>query len=345
MIRALSLLTAPSGGRNLRTRPQPTHALLRDTARPVYTDLSLDGGHAALLAAPVLLATDGSPESTGAVAMCALLERERHASIRALTVFDTSAYPYAGAESATAASAELLAESALEQRARDNIARQIAAFLGQDAARRVTFAHGSVVPTVSREARTAGAGLIVLGLHPHDLFDRFSGEETALRVARTTELPLLAVTQQLTQLPRRCIVGVDFGPACIRAAREAAELLADGATIVLAHVRPTVADRDRPRSGPNYALGVGDALARLQRSLPRIDRLTIETVTLEGETPSQLLGLAQRTGCDLIALGSHRHSFVGRLVLGSVVTSLIRAATVSLFVMPPMAAAGERGAS
>ena len=127
--------------------------------------------------------------------MCALLARERHASIRALTVFDTAAYPYAGAESASAASAESLADSALEQRARDNIARQIAAFLGQDAARRVTFSRGSVVPTVSREARRAGAGLIVLGLHPHDLFDRFSGEETALRVARTAELPLLAVTQ------------------------------------------------------------------------------------------------------------------------------------------------------
>ena len=277
--------------------------------------------------------------------MSAILASARHASIRALTVFDNAAFPYAGAESASAASAESLADAELEQRARESIAVQITSFLGPDAARRVTFTRGSVVPTISREAQSAGAGLIVLGLHPHDLFDRLSGEETALRVARTAQLPLLAVTQGLTQLPRRCIVGVDFGPACIRAAKEAAELLAEGATIVLAHVRPTVADRDRPRSSPNYDLGVGDALARLQRSLPRNDGLTIETVTLEGETPAQLLALAQRTGCDLIALGSHRHSFVGRLVLGSVVTSLIRAATVSLFVMPPMAATTEQGTS
>jgi nucleotide-binding universal stress UspA family protein len=311
----------------------------------VHADASRDDGLAALLAAPVLLATDGSPESTGAVAVSALLASGRHASIRALTVFDNAAFPYAGGESASAASAESLADAALEQRARDSIAVQIASFLGHDAVGRVTFARGSVVPTISREARSVGAGLIVLGLHPHDLFDRLSGEETALRVARTAELPLLAVTQQLTQLPRRCIVGVDFGPACIRAAREAAELLAEGATIILAHVRPTVADRDRPRSSPNYDLGVGDALARLQRSLPRTDGLTIETVTLEGETPSQLLALAQRTGSDLIALGSHRHSFVGRLVLGSVVTCLIRAATVSLFVMPPMGSTGDPGVS
>src|ERR1019366_5941687 len=112
-------------------------------------------------------------ESTGAVAVCALLARERHASIRGLTVFDTAAFPYAGAESTAAAKAQSLADSALEQRARDNIGRQVAAFLGQDAARRVTYSRGSVVPTISREARRAGAGLIVLGLHPHDLFDRF----------------------------------------------------------------------------------------------------------------------------------------------------------------------------
>ena len=48
--------------------------------------------------------------------------------------------------------------------------------------------------------------------------------------------------------------------------------------------------------------------------------------------------MAERSGADLIAIGCHRHSFVGRLVLGSVVTTLIRAASVSLFVMPPVAA-------
>ncbi|MFI5310705.1 MAG: universal stress protein [Gemmatimonadales bacterium] len=311
----------------------------------MYADLARDGAHTALLAAPLLLATDGSPESAGAVAVSALLARERHASVRALTVLDSAAYPFSGGESAAVASAESLADSALERRARDNISRQVATFLGHDAGRTVMFSRGSVVPTISREARNAGAGLIVLGLHPHDLFDRLSGEETTLRVARTAELPLLAVTARLTSLPRRCIVGVDFGPACIRAAREAIELLGDDATIVLAHVRPTVADRDRPRSGPDYDLGVGDALVRLRRSLAAAATVTNETVTLEGEPPAQLLSLAQRTGADLIALGSHRHSFVGRLVLGSVVTSLIRAATVSLLVIPPAAEGTGRQAS
>ena len=114
--------------------------------------------------------------------------------------------------------------------------------------------------------------------------------------------------------------------------------------MVLAHVRPTVADRDRERSGQSYVLGVAEALARIQASLPSPSRVTVETITLEGETALQLLALADRSGADLIAVGSHRHAFVGRFVLGSVVTTLIRAASVSLFVTPPSVPPADQGA-
>jgi len=304
----------------------------------VRADTLSDPGGSALLAAPVLLATDGTEDSLGALAVGALLARRRGAKIRPLTVLEPSVFPDADGGPAPTLSSPSFAQGAVERRACDAVALQVAAFLGSGAARDVTFCRGRVVPTISAEARTTGAGLIVVGLHPHDLFDRIAGEETALRVARTAELPLLAVTPTLDRLPRRCIVGVDFSSGCVRAARETLALLDDDATLVLAHVRPPVAERDRERSGQSYQVGVGDALARLQRSLPSRSRLTVEAVTLEGETAPQLLAMAERSGADLIAIGCHRHSFVGRLVLGSVVTTLIRAASVSLFVMPPVAA-------
>ena len=297
-----------------------------------------------LLRAPVLIATDGTDDSAGALAVAAHLARLRGANIRPLTVLERGGFPTAGGEPLAASTAEWLADSEIEQRARETVRRQVEAFLGPNAGGGVTFARGRVVSTIAKEAESAGVGLIMLGLHPHDLFDRISGEETALRVAGTARLPLLAVTAKLSRLPRRCVVGVDFSPASERAAREALPLLDDGATMVLAHVRPTVADRDRERSGQSYVLGVAEALARIQASLPSPSRVTVETITLEGETALQLLALADRSGADLIAVGSHRHSFVGRFVLGSVVTTLIRAASVSLFVTPPSVPPADQGA-
>lgn len=284
---------------------------------------------------PVLLATDGTDEAVGAVALGAALANARAAVLRMLTVLEPSAYPFPGAEPLGASIASVHAQAAVEARLRETVTSQVGAYLGDAAAREVHFTRGRVVPTIVAESRAAGAGLILLGLHPHGILERLAGEETALRVARTAGLPVLCVTPSLMKLPRRIIAAVDFSPASVRAAREVLTFAPDGATIVLAHVRPPTTDRNAANARANYASGVGDALTRLQLSLPTAKGITINAVTLEGQPVSELLNYALQTGADLIALGAHRHSFVGRLVLGSVATDILRAATVSVFVVPP----------
>ncbi|MCX5766691.1 MAG: universal stress protein [Gemmatimonadetes bacterium] len=286
------------------------------------------------LSAPVLLATDGTREAAGAVAVGASLARARAAVLRMITVVEPGSYPYAGSESDPAPFSDS-DDQATESKLRASVTAQIKAFLGDALAREVHFARGRVVPTIVAESRQAGAGLILLGLHPHNILARLAGEETALRVARTAGLPVLCVVPGLQALPRRIIVAVDFSPASTRAAREAVCLAPEGATIVLAHVRPPGTAKDAEGLRAHYALGVGDALTRLQNGLPKDARVTVETVTLEGEPGPELLALAERSGAELIALGTHRHGFVGRLVLGSVVTELLRAASVSVFIVPP----------
>ncbi|MBI1809910.1 MAG: universal stress protein [Gemmatimonadetes bacterium] len=287
------------------------------------------------LKTPVLLATDGTDEAVGAVAVGAELARARSAVLRMLTVLEPSAYPFSGTEPAAGSIASAAAEAAVESLLRQTVSAQIGAFLGDKAAHEVHFTRGRVVPTIVAESRQAGAGLILLGLHPHDILERLAGEETALRVSRTAGLPVLCVTPSLRQLPRRIVAAVDFSPASVRAAREVLMLAPEGATMVLAHVRPPTPDRNAANARANYSSGVGDALERLRASLPTTKDITIETVTLEGAPVPELLNHALQTGADLIALGAHRHSFVGRLVLGSVATELLRAATVSVFIVPP----------
>jgi nucleotide-binding universal stress UspA family protein len=309
---------------------------------PTAGDLGLlpnGDGHGPPVTSCALLATDGSVESTGAVALAAALVRLRGATVRAVTVIDTASYPGSGFEPATAAAsaaAESMADGVAEGRTRETVIRQLSDLLGDEAAATATFVRGRTVPMIVREAEDARASMIVLGLDRHDLLDRLWGEETALRVARTAPMPVLAVTPALRQLPRRIVVAVDFSPASVRAARQVFSLAAEGARIVLAHVRPPVSERDHDDDNAHYELGVGSALTRLIGTLPSAPRVTTETVSLEGDPVEQLRRLAASSDCDLIALGSHRHSFVGRLMLGSVTTELIRAAEVSVFVAPPV---------
>jgi nucleotide-binding universal stress UspA family protein len=56
---------------------------------------------------------------------------------------------------------------------------------------------------------------------------------------------------------------------------------------------------------------------------------------LEGEPAHELLRFAEDKEADLLVAGSHGHSFVGRLLMGSVSTRLIRGAHVPVLVTPP----------
>ncbi len=288
-----------------------------------------------LLSAAVLLATDGGSDAAGAVAFAAALARLRGAIVYPVTVLKPPAYPVASMEPVTAGAADPVADDAVETRVRAEVGRQLGELFAEHPSSQAAFTRGRVVPTIVREALARNAGLIVLGLHEHDLFDRIAGEETALRVVRAGVIPVAAIVPTTRRLPRRIVVAMDFGPACVRAAHQALALVEGDATVVIANVRPPVAARRTTESAAHYALGVGSALEQVQQSLPASARITVETVTLEGETVPQLLSLAARSECDLIALGSHRHSFVGRLLLGSVATDLIRAASVSLLIAAP----------
>ena len=296
------------------------------------------GATASPVSTHVLLATDGSAASAGAVCVAAVLARLRGTTVRPVTVLDLPAYQGSGFEPAVVTAvvaSEALTVAVAEGRARATVLKQLSDLLGDEAAATATFVRGRTVSTIVRAAEDSGASMIVLGLHRHDLLDRLSGEETALRVARTAPIPVLAVTPALQRLPRRIVVAVDFSPASVRAARQLFAIAAEGARIVVAHVRPPVSARDHDDDNAHYELGVGSALSRLVAGLPSTPRVTIETVALEGDPVEELRRLGGNVDADLIALGSHRHSFVGRLMLGSVTTELIRSAEVSVFIAPP----------
>jgi nucleotide-binding universal stress UspA family protein len=60
----------------------------------------------------------------------------------------------------------------------------------------------------------------------------------------------------------------------------------------------------------------------------------LERAVLRGDPAAEILSLAERAGADVIAVGSHGHSALGRMLVGSVATKLLRNAQCSLLLEP-----------
>jgi nucleotide-binding universal stress UspA family protein len=220
---------------------------------------------------------------------------------------------------------------------RSAVTGQLASYCPESSGWSRETAAGAPASEIVRIADARAADLIVLGLRPHALFDRLFRDETALSVMRHASMPVLAVTPLLTRLPRRIAVAIDFSRASIAAARAALTLIDDGGSLMLVYVEPPGEPRSAAAEGFTtiYTQGVTAAFVRLRSELASRTTARIETVVLRGGVAAELQSFAYRAEVDLLAVGSQRHSIARHAVVGSVTSALARAATTSLFVIPP----------
>jgi nucleotide-binding universal stress UspA family protein len=179
--------------------------------------------------------------------------------------------------------------------------------------------------------------MIVLGLGRHGRLARWLGAETAARVARHSDVPVLAVDEKMRDLPRTALVAIDFGESSIRAAREAAALLPPGGQLLLLHVRwalDGMTDRNLEWDR-TYELGVQRGFDRLVAELQRETDVAITTEVARGPVIESILTVAKRVSADVIALGSHSQNVVDRLAIGYTPGAILRAASCSVLVAPP----------
>jgi nucleotide-binding universal stress UspA family protein len=130
----------------------------------------------------------------------------------------------------------------------------------------------------------------------------------------------------------------DFSAGSREAFRLACTLAQDhGARLVLLHVMWP------PAFGEGGALMLDqfheNALAELRR-LPVPEGVGVEQHVGVGRPASEVVRVAQETGCDLIVMGTHGRSGIRRLLMGSVAEKVMRTApcpvlTVKASVNPP----------
>jgi len=199
------------------------------------------------------------------------------------------------------------------------------------------LAVGARVDTIINRASATGASFILLGLGSHGLGARVSQRETALRVIRAAGLPVLALPSDAWGVPHSALVAVDFTASSEHAVRAALDLLGEDGTLYVAHVMPRLAiPQGDPRSWDEITKG--GLISKLEDVVRRLNPspgIRAEYVLLHGDPAHELVAFAEETHVDLIAAGTHGRSALGRLVLGSVSTKLVRTAKCWVLVAPP----------
>lgn len=211
--------------------------------------------------------------------------------------------------------------------------------------------YGDPGSTIAKVAHDRESTIIVVGIGRHGLADRLAGGERTLRVVRAADRPVLAVAPGAVTLPQRAVVGMDFSPASVRAARTALLMLGDGGVLCLVHVRPVIDmefmrtttelstasyDQFVERWNAKMDMQAATLFARLRDELRPYARrdVTIETETRRGLATDQLLAVADERSAHLIAVGTHGRGLVERFFVGSVATDVLRQSGRSVLVAP-----------
>ncbi|HEX4683165.1 MAG TPA: universal stress protein [Gemmatimonadaceae bacterium] len=284
---------------------RPTaHTPLRPYAR---TSIRPDG---------IVVASDGRAASDAALlAAHAIAPLDTFGVLTVLTVLSKSA------------AADCTIEPVYDRAAiADNAARiraQLERLFGSADGVRVETRSGYPPAVVAAYAETHDIDLLVVGIGRPRVIDRLLGDESTLRLARLSKTPIFAVAGGVAVPPRRIVVGIDFTPTSIQAARLAIDLAAPDAEVLLAHVE-TLDARSRPDA----------SLRRVVEVVQTCFCGRVKSQLLRGDAATEVLALATDWNADAIAIGLHGHGPEDRAAIGNVATRVVRCASCSVIVAP-----------
>jgi nucleotide-binding universal stress UspA family protein len=287
---------------------------------------------------PLLVATDGSMASDAAFPAAMLLAERLQAQVEVLSVVEPlPLIPDYPVSAPSAFFGESVNVEPLRRRATEQ-----ARSLGDAAADwTINIESGNPVAVISHEARERAARMIIIGLNHHDTLDRLLWGDTMLGLVRRSDVPVLAVSPSLKSLPRRIVIAVDFSRASAAAMRAAMMLVDEPAEVYLVHVK---VGSELPLSeielwDREYDLALPEAFDQITAGLDIPSGVRIEKVTLRGNPSRTLLEFAKSVDADLVVAGSHGRGAIGRIVVGSVATHLLRGTSCSIMIIPRSAVA------
>jgi nucleotide-binding universal stress UspA family protein len=309
-----------SMAQTLDTGPEGVSGDIDATPRRTYTG-------------PLLIAGEDADYTRGALHVAELLARRDRVNAHVIGVVRPLTFPVSLLSDADG---EAL-EEGRRQMHLDRVRQRLHQATGLAAYFTVEAITGSPAAVLAGAARKRSSEIIVVGLEVHGAPGRTASEDGALQVTRAADVPVLAVPADHASLPTNALVAMDFSPASRRAARACIPLLAQGATLTLAYVKPDVDLAALGKEGwaTIHDHGVARLLDQLAGSLAVPGDVSIETLLLRGDPAAALLNHLSRGDFDLVATGAQGQTELERHLTGSVSTALLRGARCAVLIAPP----------
>lgn len=227
-------------------------------------------------------------------------------------------------------------QSEVQEARRAELAQRVEQAAGARSGWRTNVLVGDAARVVTDVARAEGAPLIIMGVGRHRPIDRLLSRETTLRAIREASCPVLAVGSSFDPPFHKVMVATDFSAASARAAEAVMPLLTDGAEVHLVHVwQPIGRAAQRWQDvDERYEQSLTEKFRRFRAVLDIPVGVTVKEEIREGKTAERLLDFASAHHVDLIVAGRQGLNAIARLVVGSITSTLVRAATCSLLIAP-----------
>jgi len=281
-------------------------------------------------AAVIIVASDGTERSDGALRVALARAEATNAALEVLTIARWE--PVSSPEGMVLWHEDNATRRGAQRR---TVEAQLVRLTGKPRVHGVTVLDGNPAFTISRVAIERHAALVIVGLGRHGIADRLFSDETALQLARISRVPVLAVPEHAVGNPWHAVVAVDFGEISDRAAQAAIDAVGEDGIVELVHVMsslrqaPYVIDGDEPSERWTRT-----QLDSLVRRLVVPAGVVVKRIALRGRAAHAVLEYARCVDATLIATGTHGRGFVARAVLGSVATKLLRGASCGLLSVP-----------
>ncbi len=273
----------------------------------------------------IVAATDFSARSHAALARAANLARLADCRLVLLHVVDEDAPAQVVAASRSIAEGEL--------------AREGSGFADVVAETRVVT--GDPFEAIAAAALDLGADLVVAGDHRRSLLRSLFLDTTVERLVRVASVPVLLARGPASTPYVHALVGVEAEPAPTVLSLLRGFGAAAPAHVTLLHAFDPVASGKMAYAGVSeqaIAAYEAETAAAVRRSLEGIAEggpALADVIVVAGDPVSALEDAAERLDADLVVTATHARRGLGRLVLGSVTSRLLRESDRDLLIIPP----------
>lgn len=144
----------------------------------------------------------------------------------------------------------------------------------------------------------------------------------------------------MSKMFKNIVAPVDFSKASVRSLGLAFEMAQAGGRVIVCHVVDDIplsygyAEATGVETRSKLARSAEEEVKRLAQD-SALDGVEWEAKVLHGAPFKEILELANREQADLIVLGTHGHSGIAHVLLGSVAERVIRTATCPVLVVGP----------